>query len=76
MIRCRAVAELLSSDQLRDVGLLKRLEVKLHLAMCRYCSRFAKQLEQLRSAARRQSEHLDADPGLEDRLLRKISDRK
>ena len=74
MSRCRAVAELLSSDQLRDASLMKRLEVKLHLAMCRYCARFAKQLEQLRSAARRESEQLDADRGLEDRLLRKLTD--
>ena len=76
MIRCRAVAELLSSGRFHDAGLLKRLEVKLHLAMCRYCSRFARQLEQLRYATRRETAHLDADRRLEDRLLRKISDRR
>lgn len=29
----------------------KRLEVRIHVAMCRFCSRLAHQVEQLRSAA-------------------------
>ncbi len=51
MIRCRQVAELLTSDRLQDASLLVRLEVRFHLWMCRYCARLAEQIKQLRAAA-------------------------
>ena len=43
--------------------------------MCRLCSRLARQMELLRSAARRMSDQEEADPGLEDRLIRRLSGR-
>jgi len=52
MIRCKDVAKLVASDQLRSQRLMKRLEVRLHLWMCRYCSRWERQIRQLGSAAR------------------------
>jgi hypothetical protein len=78
MIRCKAIAELLASDQLREAGFATRLRVKLHLWMCKYCSRFQKQLEQLRSAARDISSSYDErisceGEDFEARLLRKLS---
>jgi hypothetical protein len=51
------------------------MEVRLHLAMCRFCSRLARQMEQLRSAARGMSEKEEADPNFEDRLIRRLSGR-
>ena len=41
--------------------------------MCGLCSRLARQVEQLRSAARRMSEQDEADPNLEERLIRRLS---
>jgi hypothetical protein len=51
------------------------MEVRLHLAMCDLCSRLARQLEQMRSAARKTHEENEADAGLEDRLIRRLSQR-
>jgi hypothetical protein len=73
MISCKNVAKLLMSDQLQAESWWKRMEVRLHLAMCRFCSRLARQMEQLRSAAQRVSQQEGADPDFEDRLIRRLS---
>ena len=75
MISCKNVAKLLMSDQLQAQSWWKRLEVRLHLAMCRFCSRLARQIEQLRSAARGASQHEGVDPDFEDGLIRRLSGR-
>lgn len=75
MISCKNVATLLLSDQLQSQPWWKRIEVRLHLAMCALCFRFARQLAQVRSAARRVGDQTEADQGFEDRLLRRLSGR-
>jgi hypothetical protein len=75
MISCKNVAKLLLSDQLQAQGRWKRLEVRIHLVMCQFCSRLARQMEQMRSAARSLSSQDSADPDLEDRLIRRLSGR-
>ncbi len=52
------------------------MEVRMHLAMCRFCSRLARQLEQMRAAARRVPESETGDPDLEERLIRRLSGRR
>jgi len=73
MISCKNVAKLLMSDQLQAQSWWRRMEVRFHLAVCRFCSRLARQIEQLRSATRRVSEQEEADSSLEDRLIRRLS---
>ena len=73
MISCKNVAKLLMSDQLQAQSWWKRLEVRAHLAMCRFCSRLAHQIEQLRSATRRPSEQEETDSRFKDRLIRRLS---
>jgi predicted anti-sigma-YlaC factor YlaD len=73
MISCNGVAKMLSSDELSGQPWWKRAEVRLHLLMCKYCSRFAGQLAQLRIAARRASGPADADPQLEERIISRLS---
>jgi hypothetical protein len=75
MISCKNVANLLMSDQLQAQSWWKRMEVRLHLAMCRFCSRLARQMEQLRSAVQGVSQQEGADPDFEDRLIRRLSGR-
>jgi hypothetical protein len=73
MISCKNVAKLLMSDELQAQTWWKRVEVRLHLAMCKFCSRLARQVEQLRSGVRKMSEQDEADPNLEERLIRRLS---
>ena len=75
MISCKSVAKLLTSDQFRKQSWWKHAEVRLHLAMCKFCSRLARQLEQMRSGARQMKVQDEADPGLEERIMRRLSGR-
>jgi hypothetical protein len=72
MISCKNVAKLLMADELRAQPWWKRMEVRLHLAMCDLCSRLARQLSHLSAGARQMNCDVDADPDLEDRLIRRI----
>lgn len=72
MISCRNVSKLLMEDGLASQGWWTRMQVRLHLAMCALCSRLARQIAQMRDAARLTGE---ADADLEDRLIRKLSGR-
>ena len=53
MLTCKEVASLISSDGLERCGWRYRLQVRLHLLMCRYCRRYAAQIRAVNAAARR-----------------------
>jgi hypothetical protein len=79
MIRCRNVAELLTSDRLRDAGFGTRLQIRMHLWMCRHCARLARQVRLMGAAASKLAAAIGSEKngaagnGLESRLLRKLS---
>ena len=50
MISCRQAAELASERLDRRISLGERLRLRLHLALCRSCSRYQRQLRFLRRA--------------------------
>ncbi len=52
MLRCREVVRLVASDELADTGRARRLAVRMHLAMCRHCRRYARQIREIGRAAR------------------------
>lgn len=66
MLTCKEVSRLLSQsmDQSLPLPLMKRLELRLHLWLCRACSNFEKQLKFLRRAVRR----LDGADSLPNRI--------
>lgn len=82
MIRCREVAQLITSDQMGSEPGMKRFGIKLHLMICKHCSRLAKQIFQLQSAVRRVAAMTDheqtgaEDQSLEAQLLRQLADKK
>lgn len=80
MLSCRQVARLLSTEELHRASLPTRWGVRMHLWMCRNCSRFAAQIRLLGSTARAKygPEAGKADTGaesLDDRITRKLSGR-
>lgn len=75
MISCKNVARLLTSDHLQSQSWWKRMEVQMHLAMCAFCSRLARQLQQMRSASRQLDDPLEADDDFEKRLIKRLSGR-
>lgn len=48
MLSCREIVSILNSEE--KVPLLKRAELRMHLAMCKHCSGYAKQLPILKAA--------------------------
>ena len=75
MISCKNVAKLLLNDELRSGNWWKRMEVRLHMAMCKFCSRLARQIAQMGDAAKRLGAEGEVDSSFEDRLIRWISRR-
>ena len=61
MLRCREISKLVSESMERDLPLHRRLEVRMHLMICRMCARFAHQIRLLRQAARENPERLGPD---------------
>lgn len=53
MYRCSEVVRLISSDQYRSAGILKKLMIRIHLAMCQHCRRYVRQLRAIAAAVGR-----------------------
>jgi hypothetical protein len=51
MFNCREISHLVSEALDRQLPPTQRAAIHLHLAMCRYCARFKKQLLALRAAS-------------------------
>lgn len=63
MLRCREISKLVSESMERDLPLRRRLEVRMHLMMCRLCGGFARQVRLLRRAARQNPQRLGPQQG-------------
>jgi hypothetical protein len=81
MLSCKEVSYLVSESLDRTLPFWQRLQVRLHLLMCRFCARFRKQTLFLRDAARHymmavEDTEVAASPGLSpearDRIKRSL----
>ena len=72
MLTCRELTRMIASEELAEAGWRRRLVVRFHLAMCRYCRRYAAQLRAIAEATRKLLEGGEADPTRLDRLERAI----
>jgi len=76
LLKCNEIARILSSGE--DVSWMKQAQLKMHLAMCKHCSRYAEQLHMIAGSARRlfasQSEQ-DLEK-LEAQVIREHSSKK
>ena len=52
MMTCHDVSTLVSTGGLADAPLMRQFRVRLHLAMCRHCRAFSRQIETIGRAAR------------------------
>jgi len=68
MLRCKKVAELVATDAWRGPPLSRRLGVLLHLAMCRHCRAYVRQLRRIGAAARRLYQGVTLDPAAAARM--------
>jgi hypothetical protein len=56
MFNCKKVTQLLSESLDRNLPLYHRMGMRIHLMMCKFCSRYKEQLLFLRKTARLYSE--------------------
>lgn len=52
MFNCREVSKLVSESLDRELSYTQKMGIRLHLLMCRYCARFARQLRKIRDLMR------------------------
>lgn len=62
MMTCREASTLMSTGELDHAPLSARLALRLHLAVCRHCRTFKRQIEELAKAARSLSSSQAAEP--------------
>lgn len=53
MLSCKEATRLLSEAQDRPLGLAEKLQLEMHLTLCRGCRNFRRQMDFLRAACRR-----------------------
>jgi hypothetical protein len=69
MLRCREVSKLVSESMERNLPLGTRVQVRMHLMLCRFCAGFARQIRLLRRAARQSPERLAGAPASPEATL-------
>jgi len=55
ILHCDKVSKFVSESMDRELSLVEKVGVRVHLLMCRHCARFAKQLEHMRCVIRKES---------------------
>lgn len=73
MYTCSQVVKSIAGDEYLTAGFLKRLSIRLHLAMCSRCARYAWQLRAIGLAAR--CSVTDVSPQELENAKRKIKER-
>jgi hypothetical protein len=72
MRSCKETALYLSSGDETDQLSWRRFAVLLHLAMCRHCRKFARQLRRMRVLVRLASEQVQLPQKFEDLLIARL----
>ncbi|MGD9548371.1 MAG: hypothetical protein AB7V45_12610 [Candidatus Krumholzibacteriia bacterium] len=68
MLKCNEVSRLAATEEIARAGLLRRLEYRLHLMMCRHCRTYVRQVALIGDAARRLFGTAGDDPATVARL--------
>lgn len=77
MLSCQQVARMVSSGELEESGLLRRLSARMHFLMCRHCRRYDAQICAIGDMAHqgygRDSDDPERLQSLEDGILSRIA---
>ncbi|MBW2412299.1 MAG: zf-HC2 domain-containing protein [Deltaproteobacteria bacterium] len=75
MFNCKEVSQLVSEGMDRELPLRQRFLIRMHLLMCKYCSRFRSQLYLMRNVCRSAQippDDSDSFPALSQEALERI----
>ncbi len=74
MLKCKEVSALVSSDNLDNAGFMKKMEVRMHLLMCKHCSRYFDQIKSVGQGAKDMAHGQEADSEQIERMEKNILD--
>ena len=72
MLRCKEVASLCASEEVRTASWKKRVAVRIHLMMCRHCRRYVRELARIGAAVRALSLGESDDAERNEALVRRV----
>jgi sigma54-dependent transcription regulator len=73
VMHCREIAKLLDSDGVKDLNFADRVQVRVHLWVCRHCRLLVRQIQWLGDVARDRVHRItEADEQLEARILQRL----
>ena len=61
MFNCKEVSRMVSESMDRKLPVLQRTGIRIHLLMCKFCSRYRRQLLSLRETIRLHTDQLERD---------------
>lgn len=67
MLSCKEVTHLLSDNQDRKLTMGERISLEMHLAMCKGCTNYRRQMEFLRKACRNYTAKITGEQGANKR---------
>lgn len=74
MLECEEIVQLVASDALRNRSPIRRLGMLMHLAMCRHCRAYVRQLRRIARAARRLYDDVTPDADTAERVALAVRD--
>jgi hypothetical protein len=73
MFNCKEVSQLVSKSMDRELSFTKKMGVRFHLMMCRYCARFGSQLTRIREMLHAQQEDNFPSLTMDDRVKGRLN---
>jgi len=61
MITCKQATQLISDKLDQNLNLWQRLNLKIHLLLCHYCRKYARQIGFLHSASTQLDQHIESN---------------
>ena len=65
MLNCKLASQIISQSLDRPLTMRERLNLKLHLIICKYCKRFSQQLQTLRVALKTMVASIETNNSIE-----------
>ncbi len=76
MLKCREVTRMVAADAIGRAGILRRLELRLHLMMCHRCRAYVREIGLIGNVARHlwgsEAEDVESAASVEQRVLQAI----
>ena len=73
VMHCREIANLIDSDQVKNLNFADRVQVRVHLWVCWHCRLLVRQIQWLGDVARNHIHRsAEADEHLEARILQRL----